>query len=312
MQGQITRLIKPMDNAKGYFMEVQNFSVNDGNGIRTIIFFAGCPLSCQWCSNPEGRTALNKVAYYEKTCIKCGRCARVCPSGIGIDLNSPLERERCKACGLCVKACPAGSRKNLNYRYGTEEILRMIERQKIFYRFSGGGVTFSGGEATAQADILRELAYKLYDQGIDLAIETSGYFDFDAVKDILEKLNLIFIDIKHMDDGKHRFYTGAGNEKILSNISRLNELKVPVVVRIPVIDGVNSDALNIRKTAEFVKNNLDVPKIELLPYHSFGDSKYEALGMKKPSALFKATSPDRLEELCKIIENEGVEIVSYK
>jgi pyruvate formate lyase activating enzyme len=301
-----------MDNKSGYFMEIQNFSVNDGNGIRTIIFFAGCPLRCHWCSNPESWTDLDKVAYYERTCIKCGRCARACPSGIGINLNGPLERNRCNACGLCVKACPTNSRKNLNYRYNSEEILKMIERQKIFYRFSGGGVTFSGGEATAQPDILRDLAYKLYDQGIDLAIETSGYFDFDAVKDILEKLNLIFIDIKHMDDGKHRFYTGAGNEKILSNISRLNEFKVPVVVRIPVIDGVNSDIPNIRKTAEFVKNNLAVPKIELLPYHSFGDSKYEALGLEKPSRLFKAASPDCLKELFKIVENEGVEIVSYK
>lgn len=301
-----------MNQSSGYFMEIQNFSVNDGNGIRTIIFFAGCPLSCQWCSNPESRTIHNKVAYYERTCIKCGRCTRACPSEIGINLNNPLERKRCKACGLCMESCPTNSRKNLIYQYKIEEILKMIERQKIFYRFSGGGITFSGGEATAQPDILRGLVYELYDQGIDLAIETSGYFSFDAVKDILEKLNLIFIDIKHMDDSKHRYYTGAGNKKILMNISRLNELKVPVVVRIPVIEGVNSDIPNIRKTAEFVKSNLDIPKIELLPYHLFGDSKYEALGLEKPSKLFKAPSPDYLKELCRIIENEGVEIVSYK
>jgi len=301
-----------MNQSSGYFMEIQNFSVNDGNGIRTIIFFAGCPLSCQWCSNPEGRTNDNKVAYYERTCIKCGRCARACPSGISINLNDPLERKRCKACGLCVESCPTNSRKSLIYRYKIEEILKMIERQKIFYRFSGGGVTFSGGEATAQPDILRGLVYELYDQGIDLAIETSGYFNFGDVKDILEKMNLIFIDIKHMDDSKHRYYTGAGNTKILRNISRLNELKVPVVVRIPVIEGVNSDIPNIRKTTEFVKSNLNIPKIELLPYHLFGDSKYEALGLEKPSRLFKTPSPDYLKELCRIIENEGVEIVSYK
>lgn len=116
-------------------------------------------------------------------------------------------------------------------------------------------------EATLQKNILRELVYKLYDQAIDLAIETSGYFNFDDVQDILEKLNLIFIDIKHMDDNKHRFYTGISNKQILTNISRLNELEVPVVVRIPVIDGVNSDIENIRKTAQFVKANIDVPKI---------------------------------------------------
>ncbi len=301
-----------MNPISGYFMEPQNFSVNDGNGIRTIIFFAGCPLSCQWCSNPESHTIFDKVAQYNNTCIQCGRCAEVCPSGIGINLNAPCGRELCKACGLCVKVCPTKSRKNLIYRYSSEEILNIIEKQKIFYRFSGGGVTFSGGEATMQADILRELAYKLYDQGIDLAIETSGYFDFDEVKDILQKINLIFVDIKHMDDSKHRYYTGISNEKILGNIARFNELKVPIVVRIPLVDGVNSDLANIRKTAEFVKNNIYEPKLELLPYHSFGDSKYEALGLEKPSRQFKTTSSEYLEELKEIVENEGVEVVSYK
>ncbi|MFT5871515.1 MAG: pyruvate formate lyase activating enzyme [Clostridium sp.] len=252
-----------MNDVSGYFMEPQNFSVNDGNGIRTVIFFAGCPLRCQWCSNPESYTELNE-------------------------------------------------KNNFINNYNSEQILKIIEKQKIFYRFSGGGVTFSGGEATVQTNILRELVYKLYDQAIDLAIETSGYFNFDDVKDILEKLNLIFVDIKHMDDNKHRFYTGISNEHILKNISRLNKLKVPVVVRIPVIGGVNSDIDNIRKTARFVKNNIDVPKLELLPYHSFGDSKYEALGLEKPSGLFGTPSPDYLRELNKIVRNEGVEVVSYK
>jgi pyruvate formate lyase activating enzyme len=293
-------------------MEPQNFSINDGNGIRTIIFFAGCPLSCQWCSNPESYTNFNKIAHYNKTCLHCGRCAVVCPSGIDINLNDSGQRILCKACGCCVEVCPTKSRKNLIYRYDSEEILKIIEKQKIFYRFSGGGVTFSGGEATLQIDILRELVNKLYDQGIDMAIETSGYFDFDEVKDILQKTNLIFIDIKHMDDDKHRFYTGIGNGKILGNISRLNELKVPVAVRIPVIDGVNSDIANIRKTAKFVKATMDLPKLELLPYHSFGDSKYEALGLEKPSRQFKTPSLEYLEELIKVVENEGVEIVSYK
>lgn len=301
-----------MKHISGYFMEPQNFSVNDGNGIRTIIFFAGCPLSCQWCSNPESCTDFNKVAYYNKTCIQCGRCAGVCPSGVGISLNDPGQRELCRSCGLCVKVCPTKSRKNLIHRYNSEEILKMIEKQKIFYRFSGGGITFSGGEATLQADILRELVYELYDQGMDMAIETSGYFDFDKVKDILQKISLIFVDIKHMDDYKHRFYTGISNEKILGNISRLNELKVPVVVRIPVIDGVNSDIGNIRKTARFVKDNIAVPKLELLPYHSFGDSKYEALGLEKPSGQFKTPSAEYMEELNKAVEDEGVEVVSYK
>jgi pyruvate formate lyase activating enzyme len=301
-----------MDNISGYFMELQNFSVNDGNGIRTIIFFAGCPLKCKWCSNPESHTSSKKIAHYEKTCMECGRCTAICIYGVGINLNNPTERSRCRACGLCVETCPTKSRKNMIYNYNSEQILKTIEKQRIFYRYSGGGVTFSGGEATLQADMLRELVYKLYDQAIDLAIETSGYFEFEDVKDILEKMSLIFIDIKHMDDDKHRFFTRVGNEIILNNIMRLKELKIPIVVRVPVIDGVNSDKENIKKTAKFVKDNMDVPKIELLPYHSFGDSKYEALGLEKPSADFKTPPKDYFEELYKIVENEGVEIVSYR
>lgn len=301
-----------MDNITGYFMEPQNFSVNDGNGIRTIIFFAGCPLKCKWCSNPESHTNYKKVAHYEKTCIKCGRCVQVCPQGVGINLNTQAEQKKCRACGSCVKACPTNSRKNLIYNYSSEELLKIIEKQKIFYRHSGGGVTFSGGEATMQVDMLRELAYKLYDSAIDLAIETSGYFNFEQVKDILKKMNLIFVDIKHMDDSKHKLYTGVSNESILKNICRLNELEVPVVVRIPVIEGVNADIENIRETAKFVKNNIDNPKIELLPYHSFGDSKYEALGLEKPSREYKAPSKKYMEELYDIIESQGVNVVSYK
>lgn len=249
-------------------MKPQNFSVNDGNGIRTIIFMAGCPLRCKWCSNPESHLYPSKLA--------------------------------------------EGETNGLIYNYSIEEILDIIEKQRIFYRYSGGGVTFSGGEATLQQDVLRELVYRLHDKAIDLALETSGYFEFNEVRDILEKLDLIFIDIKHMDDEKHKYFTGSGNKRILRNIQLLNELDIPMVVRIPLIEGVNSDENNIRKTAEFVKMNIKGPKVELLPYHSFGDIKYEILGIEKPSREFKAPSNDELKRLKKIIEDEGVQVVSYK
>lgn len=244
----------------GYFMEPQNFSVNDGDGIRTIIFFAGCPLHCKWCANPEG---------------------------------------------LC------GKNKFVN-RYSVDDLLKILNRQEIFYRYSGGGVTFSGGEATMQQDILRELVNRLFDKAYNLAIETSGYFKFDEVKDILEKLDLIFIDIKHMDDSKHIQFTGVSNEKILNNIKKLGELNKDIVIRIPLIVGVNATHENIIETVKFVKAYINNPKIELLPYHNFGDEKYEALGIEKPSRDFTTPSIELLNELKDLIEKENVEIVSYK
>lgn len=296
----------------GYFMEPQNFSVNDGDGIRTTIFFAGCPLNCRWCANPEGLEDVRRISFNAETCIGCGKCALNCPEDIGINLNLPEEREKCTSCGRCVEYCPSGSRKKLVKRYAIEDILEIIKRQEIFYRYSGGGVTFSGGEATLQQDILRVLVNNLYDRAVNLAIETSGYFEFEEVKDILKRMDLIFIDIKHMDDIKHKKFTGIGNTKILNNIKRINELNVDVVVRIPVIVGVNADRRNIIETARFVNKNIKNPKIELLPYHNFGDEKYEALGIEKPSGEFKRPSPDLLDKLKNLIKAEGVDIVNFK
>ena len=296
----------------GYFMDPQNFSVNDGDGIRTMLFFAGCPLACQWCANPEGLAQPNRVAYHPASCIGCGHCTTICPAGILIDLNAPDQRSNCTSCGSCVEVCPTHSRKQLVRAWSTTEILSFLQRQLIFYRYSGGGVTFSGGEATLQPAILRYLVNDLYDQAVDLALETSGWFEFDEIRDILEKLDLIFIDIKLMDPEKHRYFTGVSNEKILANIKRLNELDAEVVVRIPLIAGVNADEENILATAQFVKTYLKYPKIELLPYHSFGDEKYEALGLTLPSRDFKTPGPESIKELIELIEAQGVEVKSYR
>jgi len=300
-----------MDKIYGYFMEPQNFSVNDGDGIRTTVFFAGCPLSCEWCANPEALVRADRISYITGSCIGCGKCMVNCPENIGINLNFPGEREKCTSCGICADVCPSGSRRKLVKRYSAEDILNILDRQEIFYRRSGGGVTFSGGEATMQHNILRVIANNLYDRAMNLAIETSGYFEFDEVYDILEKMDMIFVDIKHMDNEKHIKFTGKGNEKILNNIKKFGELNADIIVRIPLIEGVNADAENILKTAEFVKLCIKNPKIELLPYHSYGNEKYEALGLEKPSGEFKKPSEEWINELKEKIRGRGVRVVSY-
>ena len=295
---------------KGSIMQIQNFSVNDGNGIRTTIFLAGCPLHCQWCANPEGMTISTKIAYYQRHCTSCGRCEKHCPSSIGIDLN--LHRSQCTSCGACTTVCPTGARKFLVEQHTIQEILDAVKPQIPFFRQSKGGVTFSGGEATLQEDFFRELAVKLYDMGIDLALETCGYFDFDAVKDILSLMDLIFIDIKTMNSQIHKQYTGIGNEKILQNIVRMRELNAQIIVRIPVIGGVNADDENIQHTAAFVKEALPGASIELLPYHCYGEAKYEALGLPLPSAAFQTPDAQRMEQLEGFIQAAGVPTIRFR
>lgn len=244
----------------GYIMQLQDFSVNDGEGIRTNLFLAGCPLRCAWCANPEGQTLENAMTRYVET----------------------------------------------------EEILEQIERQRIFYRSSGGGITFTGGEATMQEAFLRELTGEFYDRGISMALETCGYFTFENVRDILEKMDLIFYDLKHMDAGKHREFTGVSNEKILENAGRTAGLGIPMVVRIPAIHGVNTDERNLRAACDFMREHMPGAKLEFLPYHRFGEEKYRQLGLSLPPAEFATPPSEEIADWRRKAKEWGVPTVSYR
>jgi len=254
-------LSKQLLQSNALMMVPQNYSVNDGTGIRTLLFFAGCPLRCKWCANPESYTMELKEGFV--------------------------------------------------YAYTVEEILKEIEKQKIFYRFSGGGVTFSGGEAMLQADFLSVLVDKLYDDGVHLAIETSGSFNFEEVEDILAKMDQIFVDIKHMDADTHRYYTGKSNQMILHNIQKISNLNGELIIRIPLIEGVNATDDNIKRTAEFVKSAVDIPQIELLPYHTLGEYKYEVLNITNEFDATAIPSRERIKYFEELIEKIGVQVVTY-
>lgn len=292
-------------------MQLQNFSVHDGEGIRTVIFMAGCPLRCLWCANPEGRDTADKIAYYKKTCLGCGCCQNVCPQGLGIDLNLPDARAKCLSCGRCAEVCPNGSRKKMLTELNTAEIIEKIKPQLGYFAQSGGGVTFSGGEATLQTAAFAELARELYDMGVDLALETSGYFDFESIKDTLELMETIFVDIKLWDEQRHIRYTGVSNKPILANIPKLAELTCRLIVRIPVIETVNADPVTIAAIADFVRDNAPHAAMELLPYHNYGDIKYEALGESCPDRAFASPSKEQLHLFEQIIQDKGIELVSY-
>lgn len=244
----------------GYIMQLQNFSVNDGEGIRTIVFMAGCPLRCAWCSNPEGQTVDNPMVHWMET----------------------------------------------------EDILKELRRQAIFYRNSGGGVTFSGGEATAQPEFLREMVDELYDEGFSLAIETCGQFDFEKLRPVLEKMDLIFMDLKHIDPEQHRKFTGVDNAVILENIRRTSQLGVPFVVRIPSILGVNCDDAAMDGAFAFLRDNAPTASLEFLPYHRYGETKYKELGLNLPDEAFGTPTQEQLDAWKARAAEYGIRVVSYR
>ncbi len=244
----------------GYLMQTQHFSVNDGEGIRTTLFLAGCPLRCAWCANPEGQTCQNPMTRWAET----------------------------------------------------EEVLRALEGQRIFYRFSGGGVTFSGGEATMQGDFLKELTDALYDDGCSLALETCGVFDFDPLAPTLAKMDQIFYDLKHLDPEVHRKFTGMDNKLILENLPRVAALGPDLVVRVPVVKGFNGDDASLEAIFRWLADRVPGGKIELLPYHRFGEEKYRQLGRPLPPASFTVPSPGELDRWRARAADHGLTVVSYR
>jgi pyruvate formate lyase activating enzyme len=206
--------------------------------------------------------------------------------------------------------CPSGARKKIGSTVTVEEVLRVIKRDAIFYRESRGGVTFSGGEPFAQPEFLRQLVLACNQLGIDTAAETSGYFDWDQVQDIFECLDCVFVDIKHMDDEAHKKLTGVSNRRILENIALISQINPKTIIRVPLMEEVNTEEQNIRRICEFLRQKTRVEEIELLPYHDFGKTKYSAVGTV--SQPFTTPDATKIKEIEKIITDYGIRIIEFK
>jgi pyruvate formate lyase activating enzyme len=292
---------------RGSIFDVQRWSLQDGKGIRTTIFLNDCPLRCKWCHNPESWNSRPVLTFENENCYSCGNCIEVCKAGANTlqDGKIKLQKHVCTLCGECVDVCSENVREIIGEEMSIDQLIKVIERDMVFYRESGGGVTFSGGEPTSQEEFLREVVKKCKELGIDTAIETCGYFQWDKLKDIFEMLDFVYIDLKHMDNDIHKQLTGVGNKLILENAINISNLNKKIIIRIPLIEDVNDDLKNIKEALEFISENLNVNGIELLNYHDYGVQKYKALGMENNN-IFKSPQDEKVEEIKNLITKFGL------
>lgn len=287
---------------KGLIFNIQRYSLHDGKGIRTIVFFKGCPLACRWCSNPESQSYKPQMVFSQNNCIACGECSEVCKNGAFKD--GAWDIQKCMHCGACAENCPTAARELAGKWMSVEQIVNEVVKDWAFYQSSNGGVTFSGGEPLVQAKFAEQLAKKLKSLYVDLTIETCGYASWDNAKRVLRYMDSILYDIKLMDTEKHLAYTGVGNTLILGNARKAAALGKKMIIRIPVIGGVNDDDENIRQTALFALE-IGVDEIHLLPYHRYGESKYHKLGLEY---AFEAYTPsdEQMARLVDIVKAHGI------
>jgi pyruvate formate lyase activating enzyme len=301
-----------MRDTKALVFDIQKFSVHDGPGIRTLIFMKGCLLTCVWCSNPESQSRAPELAFYGERCVRANRCIEVCPTqAISVKENGlVLDKSLCNLCGKCVEACYAGAWKMFGMVVDVDHVMREIEKDAIFYRNSGGGVTFGGGEPLLYTDFISAVAKRCQSEGIPVAIETCGYVSWRNLESVLDNVGLVMFDIKHMDPKMHKELCGRSNQLILKNLKHLSQRDdIEVVVRVPIIPGLNDTEDNINNTARFVASlRGNIKRVELLPYHKFGENKYERLGREYALKGLKIPSDERMRDIKRTMEGYGLNI----
>ncbi|MEW6417518.1 MAG: glycyl-radical enzyme activating protein [Nitrospirota bacterium] len=266
---------------------IHHFALDNGPGIRTTVFFKGCPLSCFWCHNPESMSSSREIAFYPKLCIQCGDCMKVCnEDAVQLDTTGRILREKCSVCGRCAEICPARALRVIGAYYSAGELVEILMKDRIFYETSNGGVTFSGGEPALYADYAGEVMKELKKNLIHIAIQTSGMFDMSEFKaKLLPYIDLIYYDIKLFDSEVHRKYTGSGNSRILENFIYLIKLSnIKIIPRMPLIPGITATQENLSHIADFL-SNAGCLTYELLPYNSGGIAKRHSLGKTIPQEL---------------------------
>ena len=288
---------------------IQKFSLHDGPGIRTTVFFKGCPLSCLWCHNPESQNTRQDMLYDREKCVMCGMCAKVCPQqAISVVGNSMVtDLTKCDFCGECVIYCIPGAREIAGRTYTVPEVLDQVLRDRAFYEESGGGVTLSGGEPLVHVDFAEELLRRLKEEGIHTAVDTSGAVPFESLQRVAKYTDLFLYDLKLVDEEKHREFTGGSNQEIVENLRKLTEIHDTIYLRIPIIEGVNAEESFIEETLSLV-DGLRIEEVHLLSYHSIAQHKYKKLGRDYADERMQVPSPEMMHRLRTMVAEKGYKV----
>ena len=305
-------LAKSRHDVNGMIFKIERHAVHDGPGIRTVIFFKGCPLHCQWCSSPESQRRSAEMAHYTARCRQCQACLSACPLGaISKNAGGGMQTDPalCDHCGECAQACNFGARRLIGEETSLAQVVHAIEKDEVFYFRSGGGVTLSGGEPTAQPEFAQAILAACNQRAIHTAMETCGHVSWSVFEPLLRRLDLVYIDIKHSDADLHAQLTGVPNDVILENLRRVDARcrHTRLIVRVPVIPGFNDDVKTIEAIGALGRQLDRLERIELLPFHRYGSHVYAALG--KPYAFEGANliEAGHLQKLAHIIRSQGVQ-----
>jgi pyruvate formate lyase activating enzyme len=296
----------------GMIFDIKRYAINDGPGIRTAVFFKGCPLECWWCHNPEGQSGQPQMMFRSNRCKSSGACLQVCPRGaISWSNGTITDWEACDNCGKCTEVCYAGARELVGRKVTVDQLLDEIRRDIPFYDQSGGGVTFTGGEPVYQKEFLGAALLACKQQQIHTAVDTSGYSSWETIKAILPLVDLFLYDIKHMDSNKHIKYTSFSNRQILYNLLKLSQTGAHIIVRIPLIPGINDDNENLDECASFLSKLPSLDGVALMPYHEIGIAKYQALGRIYRLEKTKTPTKEQVTEVEEYLTSYRLPVIKY-
>lgn len=298
-----------MENNKiGHIFNIQKFSVNDGPGIRTVVFFKGCPLHCEWCANPESQMTKPQVFWDNKKCLRCGHCVSICHNeAMKLEYDKVIiNHNTCNGCRKCMDECSAEALLLEGYTSDVNKIMEVIDQDEVFYLESGGGVTLSGGEVMMQSDFAIQILKACKKKGYSTAVETTAFCQKEVFLKVIEYVDYLMIDFKHYSSDKHLEKTGVNNEIIIENIKASKSLNKQILIRIPVIPGFN-DSLDDALSFSLKLKELDIHTCQLLPFHQFGENKYHLLNKPYVYEDVPSLHKEDLIEYQNIFKSNGID-----